>query len=290
MSEDQYILIRELLNKRIQNLRDVPVNMLSKSYKVFLNGEWLGITDNPTKLETELNEMKTKGTIDQKNVSIVPAYREGEIRIYCESGRIYRPIMKVENNVIALKKEYIDNISLNKAEKATKITDWEEFNSRYPGVIDYIDMELQPYLLLSDKIRRVEAMRVREVASIDKVKNVKSNGTVNRYNDMHFLKYTHCEFHPSLLLGEISTNVPFANRNAGPRNIFQYAQGRQAMGLYATNYRDRLDISYILYHPQKPLVTTRTAKYVGTEILPSGENVMVAIACYTGLMISPCRG
>ena len=282
MSEDQYILIRELLNKRIKNLRDVPVNMLSKSYKVFLNGEWLGITDDPKKLETELNEMKVKGTIDQKNVSIVPAYRDGEIRIYCESGRIYRPIMKVNNNVIALKKEYIDNISLNKAEKATKITDWEEFITKYPDVIEYIDMELQPYLLLSDKIKRVEAMRVREIESIDKVKNIKSSGTVNRYNDMHFLRYSHCEFHPSLLLGEISTNVPFANRNAGPRNIFQYAQGRQAMGLYATNYRDRLDISYILYYPQKPLVTTRTAKYVGTEILPSGENVMVAIACYTG--------
>lgn len=57
---------------------------------------------------------------------------------------------------------------------------------------------------------------------------------------------------------------------------------RQAMGIYATNYRDRLDISFILYYPQKPLVTTRTAKYTNSEILPSGENAMVAIACYTG--------
>jgi hypothetical protein len=54
------------------------------------------------------------------------------------------------------------------------------------------------------------------------------------------------------------------------------------MGIYTTNYRDRTDISYILYHVQKPLVTTRTAKYVGSEILPSGENAMVAIATYTG--------
>lgn len=61
------------------------------------------------------------------------------------------------------------------------------------------------------------------------------------------------------------------------------------MGIYATNYRDRLDISYILYHPQRPLVTTRTSKYTNSEILPSGENAMVAIACYTGLLISPCH-
>lgn len=54
------------------------------------------------------------------------------------------------------------------------------------------------------------------------------------------------------------------------------------MGIYISNYRDRLDISYILYHPQKPLITTRTAKYLYTDVLPSGENAIVAIMCYTG--------
>jgi len=54
------------------------------------------------------------------------------------------------------------------------------------------------------------------------------------------------------------------------------------MGLYCTNYRDRLDISYILYHPQKPVVTTRASKYVFTDTLPFGENAIVAISTYTG--------
>jgi len=54
------------------------------------------------------------------------------------------------------------------------------------------------------------------------------------------------------------------------------------MGIYISNYRDRLDISYILYNPQKPLITTRTAKYLYTDVLPSGENAIVAIMCYTG--------
>jgi DNA-directed RNA polymerase II subunit RPB2 len=61
---------------------------------------------------------------------------------------------------------------------------------------------------------------------------------------------------------------------------------RQAMGIYISNYRDRLDISYILYHPQRPLVMTRTSKYMYADILPSGENVVVAVACYTGLMLA----
>jgi DNA-directed RNA polymerase II subunit RPB2 len=61
------------------------------------------------------------------------------------------------------------------------------------------------------------------------------------------------------------------------------------MGIYATNYRDRLDISFILYYPQKPLVSTRTAKYTNSEILPAGENATVAIACYGGLTYNPCH-
>lgn len=54
------------------------------------------------------------------------------------------------------------------------------------------------------------------------------------------------------------------------------------MGIYISNYRDRLDISYILFHPQRPLVMTRTSKYMYADILPSGENGVVAVACYTG--------
>lgn len=62
------------------------------------------------------------------------------------------------------------------------------------------------------------------------------------------------------------------------------------MGIYISNYRDRLDISYILYHPQRPLVMTRTSKYMYADILPSGENVIVAVACYTGkLWLCPCH-
>uniref|UniRef100_A0A6C0EDK7 DNA-directed RNA polymerase n=1 Tax=viral metagenome TaxID=1070528 RepID=A0A6C0EDK7_9ZZZZ len=283
MSKEQYLLLREFLLSRTINLMDAGIQKFNTLTKVFLNGEWLGMCEDINRLKDELNGMKLKGIMDRECVMIIPVYKEGELRVYCDSGRLNRPMLKVVNNELLLKKEYIDQISLNKSDKMTKITDWDEFLNKYPNTVEYIDMESQPYLMLADKIKKVENMRQKMVDSVAKVKDVKDNKTDNRYNDMFFVEYTHCEFHPSLLLGEINTNIPFSNRNAGPRNIFCYAQSRQAMGLYATNYRDRLDISYILYYPQKPLVTTRTAKYVGTEILPSGENAMVAIACYTGL-------
>ena len=125
-------------------------------------------------------------------------------------------------------------------------------------------------------------MKLKEDASCVIAATTKEVDKTNRYGDMSFLTYSHCEIHPSLLLGLIATNIPFLNHNQGPRNIFQYAQGRQAMCIYISNYRYRLDTSYILYHPQKPLVNTRTSKYMYNDILSPGENAVVAIGCYTG--------
>jgi DNA-directed RNA polymerase II subunit RPB2 len=282
MSEDIYNVLRQYIKSNVINILDIPIDLMREKTKIFLNGEWLGVTDNPIDFSKKINQMKMKGEIDRENVSIVSLFSDNEIRIYCDSGRFYRPVIKVDNNIIKLTKQQLNEISLNKLQKSSKITDWEEFITKFPDVIEYIDTELQPYLLIATKVDDVIEMRQKMLDSIKEVKNVTETTTHNRYNNLYFEEKTHLEIHPSLLLGVLSTNVPFANRNPGPRNIFQYSQGRQAMGIYATNYRDRTDISYILYHPQKPLLTTRTSKYIGSEILPSGENVMVAIACYSG--------
>jgi len=278
-SEDTYNILREYVAKNTEKILTIPIDKMRTMFKVFLNGEWIGVSNNPIEFA---DKVKNLGEIDKKNVSVVLVVSEKEIKIYCDSGRFYRPTLKIDKNVVNLKKEYLDEISLNKIDKGKKITDWEEFVNVYPNVIEYIDSELQPYILVAPKITDVQLAHKNMIDSMSKVNNIKDTITANRYNGLYFEEKTHMEIHPSLLLGEINTNVPFSNRNPGPRNIFQYSQGRQAMGIYSTNYRDRTDISYILYHPQKPLVTTRTAKYVGSEILPSGENAMVAIATYTG--------
>jgi DNA-directed RNA polymerase beta subunit len=61
------------------------------------------------------------------------------------------------------------------------------------------------------------------------------------------------------------------------------AMGKQAIGIYSTNFRHRFDtMAHVLNYSQKPLVQTKTSKLVHNDEMPCGVNIIVAIMCMTG--------
>jgi len=97
------------------------------------------------------------------------------------------------------------------------------------------------------------------------------------------LEHTHSIIHPQFMLGVSASTAPFPDHNQSPRNIYQSAMGKQSLGLFCNNYMDRFDTSsHILMYPQKPLVNTQVMKLINSENLPSGQNIIVAVACYGG--------
>ena len=83
---------------------------------------------------------------------------------------------------------------------------------------------------------------------------------------------------------DISVDGPHQSFVTGERLcVHNSSMGKQAMSVYALNYKQRTDtVAYVLGTPQRPLVNTKPADFMGFNDMPSGVNCIVAIACYTG--------
>ena len=94
---------------------------------------------------------------------------------------------------------------------------------------------------------------------------------------------THLEIEPFTLLGVCAGLIPYPHHNQSPRNTYQCAMGKQAMGTIALNQRNRIDtLLYNLVYPMKPMVKSRTIEMIGFEQLPAGQNAIVAVMSYSG--------
>jgi len=245
-----------IINDNIIKLEDNLYGNYWDKVKVFLNGCWLGITNNPIEFYNKMKGYKYKGIINIYT-SIVFNIHSKEIFICNDAGRLTRPVFKVKKNKLLLKKKDFDLIMNNKCE-------WDELFTNHKfdeSIIEYIDADEQNNSLI--------AMKPRELT-----KNCKNNIYYN---------YTHCEIHPSTIFGILANCIPFPEHNQSPRNTYQCAMGKQAMGTYTTNFKHRMDkTAYVQTYTMRPLVDTRLMNIINLHKIPSGCMVVVAIMTYSG--------
>lgn len=250
--------IYEYITPHITELNQVaPIELYSK-VKVFINGSWIGITNSPQELYSMLKDKKYQGIINVYT-SIIFDCKMGEIRICNDSGRLTRPVLRVKNNNVVFTQDIIDGLKENRISWDDLLTNCKIKDA----VLEYIDPEEQAFSLI--------AMKPQDLYDANKP------GTDTIY------RYTHCEVHPSTIFGILASCIPFPEHNQSPRNCYQSAQAKQAMGVYVTNYDNRMDkTAYVLNYPARPLVDTRIMDMIHINQIPSGFTVVVAIMTHTG--------
>jgi len=248
--------IYEYVNPYVIDIQSLtPVDMYDKT-KVFINGCWIGIAKDPLELYNMLKEKKYQGIINVYT-SIVFDYKMNEIRVCNDSGRLTRPVLRVKDKNVLLTQSVINKLNKNELTWDDLLTNCRIDNS----ILEYIDPEEQSWSMI--------AMKPTELV-------VKENAD-------RIQKYTHCEIHPSTIFGVLASCIPFPEHNQSPRNTYQCAQAKQAMGMYVTNFDTRMDkTAYVLSNPARPLVDTRIMDMIHINKIPSGFNAVVAIMTHTG--------
>ncbi|MEM7821612.1 MAG: DNA-directed RNA polymerase subunit B [Candidatus Aenigmatarchaeota archaeon] len=210
---------------------------------VFLDGRYIGSTDEPEKLVADIRQKRRNGVIpNQVNV----AYHKhlDEIKILTDPGRVRRPLIIVENGKPKLTKEHLEKLKIGEMS-------WDDLIKN--GVIEYLDSEEEENTFI--------ALREKDLTP----------------------EHTHLELDPSVILGLSASFIPYPEFNRGDRVCLGAKMIGQSMGLFITNYLNRVDTkSNVLLYPQIPLVQTHAHKVTRYEKHPNGSNLVIAVNCFEG--------
>lgn len=259
--DDLMLCLQDLGMRRVDQLSQTTI---SKSTKVLLNNNFVGTHDSPMELVRTLKLYKVNNIINY-TTSVSWDIIENEIELFNDAGRCVRPIIMNTTNSLKILRETLSSDAITDKWAAlvpNRIGNMGYHKAAIPTMKTNTCLE---FIDSTETSRSLIAMRFEDIAK-------------------HPLnKYDYIEIHPSLILSLYSNLIPLAHHNQAPRNIFSGQQGKQAVGVYASNFNKRIDTaSYLLHYPQQSLLNTKFAKYTNTDALTNGENVIIAIATYTG--------
>jgi DNA-directed RNA polymerase III subunit RPC2 len=210
---------------------------------VQVNGTLIGVTHMAKRFVRQFRKLRRAGRMSEF-VSIFINTHQRTIYIACDGGRICRPMIIVEKGQSRVRSEHMRML------KQGKVT-FDHFLRS--GLVEYLDV------------------------------NEENDSFIACYEHEINGNTTHLEIEPFTILGAVAGLIPYPHHNQSPRNTYQCAMGKQAIGAIAYNQLNRIDtLLYLMTYPQQPMVKTKTIELVGYDRLPAGQNATVAVMSFSG--------
>jgi len=256
--------------------------------RVYVNGDLVGLHEDPASLISEIRERRRTGLLSPE-VNVHFDENMSEVLLNCDEGRIRRPLLVVKNGRLVLTRKNLDDLKIGK---------WRFSDLSRNGVVEWIDAEEEEdtYIALypfevptrckecKEPISRSDVEWANLGAASEAVDLLcKRCGKTFSVKASLTPDHTHCEVDPLVILGVASGLVPYPEHNSSPRVTMGAGMAKQSLGLAASNYRTRPDTrSHLLHYPQKPAVQTESMKYLSFNERPAGQNFVVAVMSYNG--------
>jgi DNA-directed RNA polymerase II subunit RPB2 len=220
-------IIEFMIQRNMEVLEEYEPLRSPNATKVFVNGVWVGVHRDPAHLVKTVQNLRRSHLISHE-VSLIRDIRDREFKIFTDAGRVCRPLFVIDNDVdspnkgnLVLNKDHIRRLEDDQAMAANLDAEAKAEQGYFgfqglinEGVVEYVDAEEEETVMIVmtpedlDISRQLQAgYQIRPDESGDLNKRVKApmNPTAHIW--------THCEIHPSMILGICASIIPFPDHN-----------------------------------------------------------------------------
>ncbi|GMM30086.1 DNA-directed RNA polymerase III core subunit [Martiniozyma asiatica (nom. inval.)] len=245
-TDDEEAPIRQLcyiLGAENINIADSATLHSQGTFGVYLNGTLAATTRYPSTFVKKFRKLRRTAKISSF-VSIYTNIHQKAVHIAADGGRICRPLIIVDQGKPLVTIEHLQKL---------KSGEWEFDDFLIHGLVEYLDV------------------------------NEENDSLIALYEKDLCAQTTHLEIEPFTVLGAVAGLIPYPHHNQSPRNTYQCAMGKQAIGAIAYNQFRRIDtLLYLMCYPQQPMVKSKTIELIDYDKLPAGQNATVAVMSYSG--------
>jgi len=241
-------VVNRLYKMGVVKLEEADKKLRQDGAKVIVDGIIAGYCKEPEALAKEIRTLRRTAKLSSEvNVVYYSPTIEGskpELYVNSDAGRVRRPLVIVENGKPKLTEDHIERIQREEL-------GWEDLVKE--GIIEYLDADEEENALVALDPTKITG------------------------------RTTHLELASYATLGICASLIPYAEHNQSPRNAYESAMAKQALGVFSTNFFNRVDSrAHLLHYPQSPTVKTKPMEIINFDDRPCGQNCVVAVLSFQG--------